>query len=407
MEPIPPIRLAFLGADGSFLEMFEATRANPRFGLAGLCEVDPAMLAALDSTTGAPAVADWEALLDSTHFDAVFVARGEDEDRRAEQLRKLIQAGIPLVLSHPALDSMLLYYELEMIRGEVGGIVLCYLPDRFHPAVARVAEIVSAGDASPIGKVDQVVMERSIPIPSKTNVVRQFSRDVDTLRIIAGDMTRLGAFAGTTGDQAYSNLGVQMSGTSGIATRWSVVPGTGGSGRLSVHGPGGRAVVHLAPGEDSWTFELQTSDGQTTEKFEDWNSADTMLACLAAAIDGGSAEPTLLEGARSLELAETIDRSLHKGRTIDLYYEEYSEEGTFKGTMASVGCGLLLIALFVLGAVAIVEQMGVQQVRVWPYVLLGTLGLFLLMQLLVLVFGRRREAAPSSTGGTDGPASGR
>jgi hypothetical protein len=131
-----------------------------------------------------------------------------------------------------------------------------------------------------------------------------------------------------------------------------------------------------------------------------------MLACLAAAIDDESVEPTLLDGARSLELAETIDRSLHKGRTIDLYYEEYSEEGTFKGTMASVGCGLLLVALFALGAVAIVEQMGVQQVRVWPYVLLGTLGLFLSMQLLMLVFGRRREAAPSATGDSDGPASG-
>jgi predicted dehydrogenase len=406
MEPTSRIRLAFLGADGSFLEMFEATRANPRFELAGICEVDPAMLAALDSTTGARSVADWEALLDSTIFDAVFVAHCDDEDRRAEQLRKLIQAGIPLLLSHPVLDSMLLYYELEMIRSEVGGIVLCYLPDRFHSAVVRVAQIVAMADTSAIGKVDQVVMERSIPVPSKTTVVRQFSRDVDTLRIIAGDMTRLGALAGTTGDQAYTNLGVQMSGASGIATRWSVVPGSAGSGRLSVHGANGRAVVHLTPDEHSWTFELQTPDGQTAETFEDWNPADTMLACLAAAIDDESVEPTLLDGARSLELAETIDRSLHKGRTIDLYYEEYSEEGTFKGTMASVGCGLLLVALFVLGAVAIVEQMGVQQVRVWPYVLLGTLGLFLSMQLLMLVFGRRREAAPSATGDSDGPASG-
>src|SRR3954468_17180415 len=75
MEPPSRIRLAFLGADGSFLEMFEATRANLRFELAGVCEVDSAMLSALDSTTGAKYVENWEALLDSTIFDAVFVGR--------------------------------------------------------------------------------------------------------------------------------------------------------------------------------------------------------------------------------------------------------------------------------------------------------------------------------------------
>jgi hypothetical protein len=36
-------------------------------------------------------------------------------------------------------------------------------------------------------------------------------------------------------------------------------------------------------------------------------------------------------------------------------------------------------------------------------VLLGTLGLFLLMQLLLLVFGRRREVAPGTAGDSDGP----
>ena len=79
MEPTSRIRLAFLGADRSFLEMFEATRANPRFELAGICDVDPVMLAALDSTARLRSIGDWEALLDSTVFDAVFVGHSDDE----------------------------------------------------------------------------------------------------------------------------------------------------------------------------------------------------------------------------------------------------------------------------------------------------------------------------------------
>ena len=54
--------------------------------------------------------------------------------------------------------------------------------------------------------------------------------------------------------------------------------------------------------------------------------------------------------------------------------------------MTSVGCGLLLLGLCLLGAVAIAEQIGVPFLRGWPYLLVGGLGVFLLLQLLLLVF---------------------
>lgn len=311
----------------------------------------------------------------------------------AEQLRKLIQAGVPLVVSHPVVESMLVYYELDMIRRESLCVVVPYLSARHHPAVRRLLDLADRGAQSPIGKIEQVVVGRGIAEPSKTNVLSQFARDADLIRGIAGDMTRLGAMAGSDGSSGYASLGVQMSGPSGIAARWSVDPTQPAHrAQLAVLGAQGKAVVHVAPEGEPWVLDMTVNGKTDTRTYPDWNPAIVTLEALRLAMAGEAAEPDWVDAARSIELAETIDRSLKKGRTIDLYYEDHTEEGTFKGIMASLGCGLLLVGLFLLGAVAIAEQMGIPYVQAWPYFLLGTLGVFLLMQLLMLVF-RARDAA--------------
>ena len=217
------MRIAFLGADDSTAELVRAVLGSRRFDLLGICEFEGARDAADEFgrlVGGIRPIAEWEALLDDERVDAVVVAHGADEDRRAEQLRKFIQTGMPVLASHPVVDSMLLYYELDMIRRETGSVVVPHLAGRNHPAVRALAEIVRAGGASPIGKVEHVTVERCVAEPTKQNVERQFARDVDGVRELAGEMTHLGAMAGAEGARAYSSLGVQMSGPEGIAARW-------------------------------------------------------------------------------------------------------------------------------------------------------------------------------------------
>ena len=138
-----------------------------------------------------------------------------------------------------------------------------------------------------------------------------------------------------------------------------------------------------------------TDEHQTTRPFEPWSPATAALEQLADALQGEPVEPNWVDACRSIELAETIDRSLHRQRTIELHYEDYTEAGTFKGIMASLGCGLLLLGLFIVVAVGIAEQMGVPFLRYWPQVLAGLLGLFLVLQLLVLA-SRPKESKPAS-----------
>jgi predicted dehydrogenase len=396
---VPRYRIALLGADTTTLAIARAILTSDHFGLFGACE--------LENNSNAPDSASirallghgrrvdaWETLLDQESVDAVVVARDDDQDRRAEQLRKLIQAGVPLLVSHPVVDSMLVYYELDMIRRETGCVVVPYLSERHHPALRELADTVRRRADSPIGKVEQVTIERCIAQPTKTNVVSQFARDVDLIRGLVGDMTRLGAMAGKSGDSAYGSLGVQMSGPEGTVARWSVVPMQAAQGaRITLVGSSGKALLDIRPEHEPWSMEL-TSQGQTqTRRYDEWDAASAALDALAGAIRGEPSSPDWIDAARSVELAETIERSLQKSRTIELYYEDHTEEGTFKGTMTSVGCGLLLLAMFLLGIVAIADQLGLPYVRSWPYALLGVFGIFLVLQLLKLT-ARQQEPEP-------------
>ncbi len=399
MQSSSLLRIALLGADAGTPAIARAILDSSQFELAGTCEFESssevqATQQVVRAVGRVRRFDGWEALLDLETVDAVVVARDPDEDRRAEQLRKLIQAGVPLLVSHPVVDSMLVYYELDMIRRETGCVVVPCLFARHHPAVQSLAAMVCQGADSPLGKIDQILVQRCIAEPTKAAVVSQFARDVDLIRAVAGDMTRLGAMAGAAADSAYGSLGVQMSGPAGVAARWSVIGIQAADGsKITLLGSKGQATVEQRPGGQPWTLELTTRGPSDVQAQGDWDPAAAALAGLAGAIRGEPAEPDWVDAARSVELAETIDRSLKKGRTIELYYEDYTETGTFKGTMASVGCGLLLLGLFLVGAVAIVEQMGVPYLRSWPYLLVGVLGVFLASQLLMLASRKQDRRA--------------
>ena len=101
------------------------------------------------------------------------------------------------------------------------------------------------------------------------------------------------------------------------------------------------------------------------------------------------------DAARAIELAETVPRSLARGRAVDLHQEEYTDLGTFKGMMASVGCGLVLLGLVVVIVATLVAGIAraagwdflERLVGVWPAALLAILGAFLALQVIPLLLG--------------------
>jgi hypothetical protein len=160
----------------------------------------------------------------------------------------------------------------------------------------------------------------------------------------------------------------------------------------------------------AWRWE----DGDGTET-SPYDRGAVMLGVLDETLAGstGVTDPPAAswdDAARGVEMAETVPRSVAKGRGIDLHQEEFTEIGTFKGTMASLGCGIVLLALAVivfatlLGGIA--KQtgwaFGERLAGLWPIAVLTAMGLFLLLQFLPALVGTAPPPAEPDTRGNPG-----
>jgi myo-inositol 2-dehydrogenase/D-chiro-inositol 1-dehydrogenase len=386
------MKLGLLGADPDALSLAREVAAAERHQLVWAGDLGTAEEYVRRLAPAAVINDEWEFLLASSGIDAVIVARGEDEDRRAEQLRKLVQERVPLLVTHPVHRSMLIYYELDMIRRESGGVLVPYLPARYHAAVKRLRGLLSSASEksteAPLGAVEQVIVDRLLDDRREETVLRQFAADIDLVRLLCGEMHKVSAMA-PTNDNWYASLGVQLSGTGPTLARWSVSPVDDAPGaRMTLLTTRGKATLWMPAEHQMWQLSLP---GRSPESLDEWLPERQALAALEEALRGNVAAPDWLEAARDVELAEAIQRSLKKGRTIELHDEDYTEQATFKGTMTSLGCGVLLIALLMLPIAAVAAKLGFPWARYWAWILLALLVLFLALQGLRLVFPQREE----------------
>lgn len=101
-----------------------------------------------------------------------------------------------------------------------------------------------------------------------------------------------------------------------------------------------------------------------------------------------------------MEVVDAVELSLQKGRTIEVFQKQLTEKLAFRGTMAALGCGLLLIAFFAVVAVAVLGGaegiVGQKILPAWPLLMLGVLAFFLLLQAVPLSWWRKREATKSA-----------
>jgi hypothetical protein len=119
------------------------------------------------------------------------------------------------------------------------------------------------------------------------------------------------------------------------------------------------------------------------------NRLDTVFAQLQLRKSGLAHPSNWPEAIRTLELLEGVEKSLAKGRTISVGVEGRSETDAFKGTMASLGCSLLILGLVIMvageAAAKVAEKAGMPLLRNvfrwWPALLLILFLVFLVLQL--------------------------
>ncbi|MFM7207992.1 MAG: hypothetical protein ACKO4T_15125 [Planctomycetaceae bacterium] len=403
------LRLGLLGCDARMAKVAAAAvRRGDR--LVAAWHVGDALPKGLD----VPRLSGWEPLLDAASCDAVLIGSAEWGDAGREAVRTLVQAGRTLVLAQPLELSMLWAYELDMIRRDTGATLVPCLPDRLHPFIARLRERIEAA-AGGVADAESLQLERRMPERSREAVLGQFARDVDLIRVLAGDPAKLATLGAADADTAWPTLAVGLTGPGLVPARWQVAPAGDPGLTIRLQSGAGSVVVDI-PDDPArpWTLDGVPPDAPG------FDPDAAVLTALDRALGHGQplGQPlgdalipaaSWSDAARAVELAETVPRSLARGRAIDLHREEFTDLGTFRGTMASLGCGLIVLALVVVIVATLVAGVA-REFRwdalgwladAWPAAVLAVLGVFLALQTIPLLMGR--STGDQSPGRPDRP----
>ncbi|MDZ4658849.1 MAG: hypothetical protein SH868_14835 [Bythopirellula sp.] len=322
---------------------------------------------------------DWETLFDRDVCDFVIVGQGDTPaTRRVEQVIQLVRIGRPLLITFPLDESVLSYYEIDMARLDSGAVLY-----HFNPLVSQTNRIEEFAtwirDGHPqLGAIEQVICERPLAERSRENDLWHFARDVELLDNIAGPLDRLGALGSPDESATYSGLSVQLLGKSQVPVRWSVGPADQSPlPSLTFIGQQGRARFEF---DESGVF--RSSEGSAPDDLSQTTAPTECLNRFIAALDTPSvSKTTWLAALRAMELTDTIEISLRRGRMIDVHRQQLTEELSFRGTMSAWGCGVLMVLpplLLLAGWFA--ELLGLPIANYWAHGLFAILALFLLIQ---------------------------
>jgi hypothetical protein len=401
------MKLAVLGTDSEILRLAAAAREEGYLivWVGDVRQNDAAAIWPLASDRTDRA-AEWELLLGHGVVDAVLMGRGDSTtDLRAEQLKRLVVEAIPVLVVHPLFESVLPYYEVDMTRRETGGIVQHYNPIAGLPVADRLADWVRNGHPA-IGAIHQVTFERRSADSTRVGVLGHLARDVELLAAVAGDIRRVSAIGPAAVDSSFASLQIQMSATEMSSLRWSVASSPINSAGMQLKLLGERGTITLQEvngeaGDVQWHLNTTVEGTSETETISAEHPARRAIERLATAVvdsdpEERAAASTWPAATRDMEVVDAVELSLQKGRTIEVFQQQLTEQLAFRGTMAALGCGLLLLVFFgVIGVAMLGGAEGVMRQRLapaWPIILLAVLAFFLLLQAVPLLAQKARKS---------------
>jgi hypothetical protein len=407
------MKLALLGTDPVILRLASAAREK-QHEIVWVGDVPTADTEAVGKLTVQSIDRSdvWESLLDGSVADAVLVGRGEaTSEMRSEQLKRLTTERVPVLVVHPLFNSVLPYYEIDMVRRETGAVVRHYNPLVGHPVVAELSGWIRSGHPA-VGPIHQLSCERRVAEATRLTVLSHLARDLELLAEVAGDVRRVTAIGPMTAEASFASLQVQMSTGEPASLRWSVGSAvtTGPGLQLTFVGEHGTVGVQIPNDNEEranplWHIETTVNGRQDRQPLDKYDSAGVAIDQLELAISDAKADvrdaiSTWPAATRTMEVVDAVELSLQKGRTIEVYQQQLTERLAFRGTMAALGCGLLLVSFlaiiavtFLGGAEGMIRQ---RLIPAWPAVLLAVLAFFLLLQAVPLLVQKSHADAKES-----------
>jgi hypothetical protein len=428
------VRLAVLGCDDDVYEVCRAAHESELADVVAAFEWENVATEKQDQLhkwfPHASFEKEWESLLGRDDIDAVVIsgcnpaADGESplRTRRAEQLKKLAIERVPTLVSHPACEPIIAL-EVEMVRADVRALVVPMVARAFHPAVNRLLDFVHAAErAVDQGKgdgVEQITVVRRLPDRNRESVLHWLTQDLELIKRLIGPIVKLSAVGPSlpTGEDvmnrpkrtpALSQLVVHVQGISGRVARWSVDPGSTIEAEIVVS-TANESLRLFAPDREAWRLtspQPSSAEGDQSEfPASDWGTEH--LRTLARVLDAPHESPLWLEAARTLDAVGSVDSALGRGRAIEFFNEEPSEQSSFKAVMSVWGCLLIVgtTILFFLLAMGIRmfaprNEEGKVEPIAWGWAqicLVAPFVAFLALQVLLWGISKRTAAAAANT----------
>jgi hypothetical protein len=395
------MKIALLGVDSSLLELAAAPPQG--IEIVRAADLSPAEQARLEQAAPSiPRTGGWETLL-TGEVDAVVVARGQDSTARIAQVRRLAAEGVPLLISHPLSNSSLDLYEIELAQRDGKAALVPWLAARRNILLRRIAKSLPEDEIQ--GTIDQLIFERALEDRSPEVVWNALARDLDMLRAVCGELNRvLATGPREKSDAKITHFTVHLNGPNCPPVRWSLEPARGDAEcRLIFVHSRGESVFHL-PDRGAWWNE-STDEELGGVGVESAYAVDDAFNNLTAAMTGAAPRPSWTDAVRSVELLEAVERSLRRGRQVELRWDENTEASNFKSTMTALGCGLLVFGLLAIVAAAVgqkvAEKLGfvwlAARLGEWPWWLLAFLIVFLALQGLRVLIGDQAAAASAAS----------
>lgn len=368
-----PMNFLILGSGPEEWDWAQALLAHPEHRLFAAC---PGFAALPDLPGGR----DLDGALAINGVEAVIV--GGDDELRVEGLRRAAGSGLPAIALHPPGPDADPYYQVAMSKQETGAVVVPDLPGRLHPGVAELRRALAEGGP---GRRRAIRYEAAVGAGDGGNALlgTTFPRVVDVVRALLGEVEAITATGDPPGPRPSEGLVVHLRGPGERRGEVRLWAGSPEPARLIVSWADGSLTFEHDPALLGPARLVRRAAGRAdaVDDLPPWDPKAAMLAAFADALAGRPAHPDLTDGTRALELAAAAARSLRRGRTIDLHYEEISEAGNFKTVMTSAGCLLLLAILVVLPLALAGPAIGLPGTIYLAWALPPLLVVFVMLQL--------------------------
>jgi hypothetical protein len=242
-----------------------------------------------------------------------------------------------------------------MIRQSSGTLLGVRAAHPHHPALTAIASL--AADRSDRPGWDQLIIERNLPDRRRSVLLRQFAIDCDLIRRVAGELQSVSASGVQPADPQWAGFHANLSAARVTTIRWNLNPDNSA--------PAFRMLLLRGSQRAVWTADADLTHSQldfsgfdlpdSSPSWPDWNPAQVIARTFSTMLHGAPPDPHWTDLCRCAEIVDGVERSLARGRRIDLTGRTVTEKDTFRGVMSAGGCFLILVGLLFLVVFATLE----------------------------------------------------